>query len=103
MIPAKINGHYVIRFCVSYEHSTEDHITSAWEFIKTCTDNIIDDYKHHPEAPFMFSLALSKFRRLSFTRSTSREVCDEQIEHLKDELTPIYVVDEDDETFFNFE
>lgn len=31
----KLNGQYVIRFCVGQAHTTEEHVRNAWELIKT--------------------------------------------------------------------
>ncbi|TMW42907.1 hypothetical protein DOY81_012013, partial [Sarcophaga bullata] len=43
MIPSMVNGKYVIRFCVTYEHATEKDIVDAWTEIKTFAEDILRD------------------------------------------------------------
>lgn len=98
MIPSMVNGKYVIRFCVTYEHATEEHIVDAWNQIKSFAADILRDAKLEvPEKePIQLpknKLTRNKSLRFSFTRSISREIYDSQGDHLKDGCTPILVVD----------
>ncbi|TDG50172.1 hypothetical protein AWZ03_003388 [Drosophila navojoa] len=115
MTPAKFNGRYVIRFCVTYEHATEKDIIDAWTQIKGFAEEILRDVQLEissapatPEAertssepvgpvsgkpPIKKKLTRTKSLRFSFTRSISREQFQSQSEHLMDGCTPILVVD----------
>lgn len=114
MTPAKFNGRYVIRFCVTYEHATEKDILDAWSQIKGFAEEILRDTQLEissapatPETertssepvavtgkpPIKKILTRTKSLRFSFTRSISREQFQSQSEHLMDGCTPILVVD----------
>ncbi|XP_016958118.1 aromatic-L-amino-acid decarboxylase [Drosophila biarmipes] len=116
MTPAKFNGRYVIRFCVTYEHATEKDILDAWSQIKCFAEEILRDHQLEsssvpttPEGsertssepvapvagkpPIKKKLTRTKSLRFSFTRSISREQYQSQSEHLMDGCTPILVVD----------
>ncbi|KAL7737720.1 hypothetical protein ACLKA6_006113 [Drosophila palustris] len=114
MTPAKFNGRYVIRFCVTYEHATEKDILDAWGQIKGFAEEILRDAQLEissapptPETertssepmpvagkpPIKKKLTRTKSLRFSFTRSISREQFQSQSEHLMDGCTPILVVD----------
>lgn len=115
MTPAKFNGRYVIRFCVTYEHATEKDILDAWNQIKGFAEEILRDVQLEissapatPETertsseptgpvsgkpPIKKKLTRTKSLRFSFTRSISREQFQSQSEHLMDGCTPILVVD----------
>lgn len=114
MTPAKFNGRYVIRFCVTYEHATEKDIVDAWTQIKCFAEEILRDCQLEissapttPETertssepapvagkpPIKKKLTRTKSLRFSFTRSISREQFQSQSEHLMDGCTPILVVD----------
>lgn len=116
MIPAKFNGRYVIRFCITYEHATEKDILEAWSQIKSIAEEILCDQQLEsssvpttPEGsertssepmapvagkpPIKKKLTRTKSLRFSFTRSISREQYQSQSEHLMDGCTPILVVD----------
>jgi len=116
MTPAKFNGRYVIRFCVTYEHATEKDILEAWTQIKCFAEEILRDHQLEsssvpttPEGsertsseplapvagkpPIKKRLTRTKSLRFSFTRSISREQYQSQSEHLMDGCTPILVVD----------
>ncbi|KAI9577809.1 aromatic-L-amino-acid decarboxylase [Glossina fuscipes] len=116
MIPSMVNGKYVIRFCVTYEHATEKHISDAWNEIKTFAEDILRDIalekaslpptpekeKTQSESqiitckpPIKKRLSRTKSLRFSFTRSISRDIFESQCEHLKDGCAPILVVDAD--------
>ncbi|XP_075166493.1 tyrosine decarboxylase 1 isoform X2 [Haematobia irritans] len=114
MIPSMVNGKYVIRFCVTYEHATEKEVVDAWTEIKSFAEDILRDATMEiaslpptPEKektlsepqpitgkpPIKKKLTRTKSLRFSFTRSISREMYESQSEHLKDGCTPILVVD----------
>lgn len=115
MTPAKFNGRYVIRFCVTYEHATEKDIVDAWTQIKCFAEEILRDCQLEinsvpttPETdrtssepialvagkpPIKKKLTRTKSLRFSFTRSISREQFENQSAHLMDGCTPILVVD----------
>ncbi|ALC42169.1 Tdc1 [Drosophila busckii] len=112
MTPAKFNGRYVIRFCVTYEQATEKDILDAWAQIKAFGEEIMRDCPMEissapptPETersasdtvagkpPIKKKLTRTKSLRFSFTRSISKEQFQSQSEHLMDGCTPILVVD----------
>lgn len=107
MIPSKVNGKYVIRFCVTYEHATESDISEAWEDIKLYSTDILKEVKVTPPLPPKIAepsdkqpkkrpLTRAKSLRFSFTRSISKEIFENQSEHLRDGSTPILVIETDD-------
>ncbi|XP_055374436.1 aromatic-L-amino-acid decarboxylase [Condylostylus longicornis] len=123
MIPAMINGKYVIRFCVTYEHANEKHIEDAFKDIKSYADEILAENplkqieyqpnkvedevkkveKTEPKQTVSGrqvcpkkKLTRTKSLRFSFTRSISREIFESQNEHLTDGCTPILVIGQDD-------
>lgn len=114
MIPSKVNGKYVIRFCVTYEHAKESDIVEAWEDIKSYATDVLKEVKVTPPLPPKAAeaqekppkrkpLTRAKSLRFSFTRSISKEIFENQSEHLRDGSTPILVVDTNDivQSFMN--
>lgn len=107
MIPSKVNGKYVIRFCVTYEHATESDISEAWEDIQLYAKDVLKEVKITPPLPPKVTepsdkqpkkkpLTRAKSLRFSFTRSISKEIFENQSEHLRDGSTPILVVETND-------
>lgn len=114
MIPSKVNGKYVIRFCVTYEHATETDITEAWDDIKLYAKDVLKEIKLTPplppktpetseKQPKRKPLTRAKSLRFSFTRQISKEIFENQSEHLRDGSTPILVLDTNDiiQSFMN--
>lgn len=96
MTPAIVRGKYIIRFCVTYEHATEEHITTAWEQIKQFAEQVLVDDKENKKAPTP-KPPTKVPQRFAFTRSVSREIYERQTSksQLRDGCTPIVVPDND--------
>lgn len=96
MTPAMVRGKYIIRFCVTYEHATEEHIDNAWEQIKAFAEQVLVDDKEHKKAPTP-KPPTKVPQRFAFTRSVSREIYERQTskQQLRDGCTPIVVPDND--------
>lgn len=43
MVPARLNGKFVIRYCVMYEYTEERHIVESWKTITDVASLIISD------------------------------------------------------------
>lgn len=96
MTPAMVKGKYIIRFCVTYEHATEQQIDYAWDQITAFAAEVLAEEKENktlptPKPPCKLP------SRFSFTRSVSREIYERQSSktQLTDGATPIVVVDTD--------
>lgn len=109
MIPSLVKGRYIIRFCVIAEHANEADIDHAWEVIQEHAHEILDSYRIEKVAPVPVKPATPEItpkppmqrilsRRLSFTRSVSREVYRRSLSRssLHDGATPIIVPEDED-------
>lgn len=96
MTPAMVRGKYIIRFCVTYEQATADHIDNAWEKIKAFADQVLMDHKENKKTPTP-KPPTKVPQRFAFTRSVSREIYERQSSksQLRDGCTPIVVPDND--------
>lgn len=96
MTPAMVRGRYIIRFCVTYEYATEEHIINAWEQIKSFANQVLIDDKENKKAPAPIPPTRVP-QRFAFTRSVSREIYERQSSKtmLRDGCTPIVVPDND--------
>ncbi|XP_062552761.1 aromatic-L-amino-acid decarboxylase [Armigeres subalbatus] len=110
MTPAMVRGKYIIRFCVTYEHATAEHIDYAWDEIRNFAEETLAaecpvptiqqisvtpaiNIKKPPK-----KLTRSMSTRFSFTRSVSREMYERQNSRsqLTDGATPIVIIDTDE-------
>lgn len=108
MTPAKVGGKYIIRFCVTYEHATAEHIDYAWEEIKNFAEETLAaegpaDADVVVKVPIIAKkppkkLTRSMSTRFSFTRSVSREIYERQNSRsqLTDGATPVVIMDTDE-------
>ncbi|XP_055533927.1 aromatic-L-amino-acid decarboxylase [Wyeomyia smithii] len=104
MTPAMVGGKYIIRFCVTYEHATPEHIDYAWEEIKNFAEETlaaedggkVDKQPISKKVPKKLTRSMST--RFSFTRSVSREIYERQNSRsqLTDGATPIVIIDTDE-------
>uniref|UniRef100_A0A1B6E7B5 Tyrosine decarboxylase n=1 Tax=Clastoptera arizonana TaxID=38151 RepID=A0A1B6E7B5_9HEMI len=105
MVPSCIKGKYILRFCVNYQHATEDDIDTAWGIIQRFAEDIIAVTSPRilriPSTPEGRKLQ----RQFSFTRSVSRSIYHRSMSRssLYDGATPIIVPDEDDDETNVFE
>jgi aromatic-L-amino-acid decarboxylase len=109
MIPSLVKGRYIIRFCVVAENAYEADIDHAWEVIQEHANEVLDSYKIEKIVPVPAKPATPEItpkppmqrmlsRRLSFTRSVSREVYRRSLSRssLHDGATPIIVPEDED-------
>ncbi|KAK7794688.1 hypothetical protein R5R35_008019 [Gryllus longicercus] len=108
MIPSLVRGKYIIRYCVVAEHASDADIDHAWEVIQKHATELLEPSVEKdvpvpvkaapviPTKPDPSQRRLS--RRLSFTRSVSREVFKRSMSRssLHDGATPIIVPDDED-------
>lgn len=108
MIPSLVKGKYIIRFCVVAEHACEADVDHAWEVIQEHANELLDLYidkvapmpvkpatpEITPKPPMQRKLS----RRLSFTRSVSRDLYRRSMSRssLHDGATPIIVPEDED-------
>ncbi|XP_059478229.1 tyrosine decarboxylase-like [Neocloeon triangulifer] len=90
MIPARVNEKYIIRFCVTAEHASENDIDFAWKVVKEMASEVTKI----PEDSKRRQARLSK--RFSFTRSVSRDLFQRSQSRtsLSDGVSPLIVLDE---------
>ncbi len=101
LTPAMVKSKYTIRFCVTYEHATEEHIRNAWIEIKGFAEEVLA--AEYPEIIPITRRPTKKLNRnasfrFSFTRQVSQEIYERQtsIPRLADGATPICVFETDD-------
>ncbi|XP_015594458.1 tyrosine decarboxylase [Cephus cinctus] len=104
MIPSRVKGKYILRFCVTRENATEDDISYAFDVIQEhATEVMLTHFEGTEKAEFMPKSPKSPapldkrlVRKFSFTRSVSRDVYKRSISKssLHDGATPIMVVDD---------
>ncbi|XP_063232613.1 tyrosine decarboxylase-like isoform X1 [Bacillus rossius redtenbacheri] len=102
MIPSLVKGRYIIRFAVTAEREKDEDIEHAWEVIQEHASDLLCSYRIRAEAAVPPApLARKLSRRLSFTRSVSREVFRRSLSRssLHDGATPIIVPDDQDSFF----
>ncbi|XP_011689659.1 PREDICTED: aromatic-L-amino-acid decarboxylase-like isoform X1 [Wasmannia auropunctata] len=103
MIPARVMGKYILRFCVTKEDATEEDIDYALSVIEEHATEVMlahyegteDEYRAKgPKSPAALDKKL--VRKFSFTRSVTRDVYKRSISKssLHDGATPIMVVDD---------
>ncbi|XP_046620420.1 tyrosine decarboxylase-like [Neodiprion virginianus] len=107
MIPSRVKEQYIIRFCVVREHATEEDIDYAFDVIEEHSTEVLLAHFDKPQTPEIIVKSpktpppLSKrlSRRLSFTRSVSRDTYRRSLSRssLHDGATPIMIVDDDPE------
>nr|CAD7457811.1 unnamed protein product [Timema tahoe] len=103
MIPSLVKCRYIIRFCVTAEHAKDEDIDHAWEVIQEFASDLLESMKiaEPPVKPLPDTtkpLSRKLTRRLSFTRSVSREVYRRSLSRssLHDGATPINVLDDEE-------
>ncbi|KDR12158.1 Aromatic-L-amino-acid decarboxylase, partial [Zootermopsis nevadensis] len=109
MIPSLVKGRYIIRFCVVAEHANEADIDHAWEVIQEHANDLLDSYMIEKVSTIPVKPATAEItpkppmrrtisRRLSFTRSVSRDLYRRSMSRssLHDGATPIIVPDDED-------
>lgn len=87
MVPAMVKGRFIIRFCVTYEHATIEHIDGAWKAIQEFTDEVLA-IEYPTEYPEVIKPTVTKKNsnklsrqdsiRFSFTRQVSPELYQRQ-------------------------
>ncbi|KZC13244.1 Aromatic-L-amino-acid decarboxylase [Dufourea novaeangliae] len=103
MIPARVMGKYILRFCVIKENATDDDIDYAVDVIEEHATEVMlahyegteDEFRAKgPKSPAALDKKL--VRKFSFTRSVTRDVYKRSISKssLHDGATPIMVVDD---------
>jgi hypothetical protein len=79
LTPSILNDKYIIRFCVDAQNATEEDISIAWEFIKSQTDELFENYSDKCELitksdkliEFDSLVDMTKLRRQCFSRMVS--------------------------------
>ncbi|CAB3364092.1 Hypothetical predicted protein [Cloeon dipterum] len=92
MIPSLVNSRYIIRFCVTAEHATENDIDFAWSVVSDMAAEILSDPNNRQRRQSLLK------RRLSFVRSVSRDVFQRSNSRssLYDGCSPVIILDEND-------
>ncbi|CAH1099327.1 unnamed protein product [Psylliodes chrysocephalus] len=103
MIPSMVKEKYIIRFCVTAENATQEDIEHAWRVITEHTSELLSRKSIRNQVFFRPPLTRQKSKRLSFTRSVSKEMYQrsKSRSNLADGATPILVVDSDEEHELN--
>ncbi|XP_012265736.1 tyrosine decarboxylase-like [Athalia rosae] len=104
MIPSRVKGQYILRFCVVREHATEEDIDYAFDVIEEHSTEVLLAYLERPQTPEIMikspksppPLTKQLTRRFSFTRSVSRDVYRRSLSKssLHDGATPLMVVED---------
>ncbi|XP_075237768.1 aromatic-L-amino-acid decarboxylase-like [Lycorma delicatula] len=98
MVPAKIKDNkYVIRFCVNHEKATEDDMNYAWDVIQDNASKLLSLLPEKISMEDNKKRRSLQHRRLSFTRSISKEVYEKRSSSLYDGATPILIIEDGEE------
>lgn len=120
MIASTVAGKYVIRLCITFEHATDDHIgkdleicnikykkwnivyflqaDNVWALIKQTAESVLRAQTIITYPKPALNMSKNHLTRMSFTRRVSLDVLtlSEVQEELKDDSTPILVLDTDE-------
>ncbi|CAG9865313.1 unnamed protein product [Phyllotreta striolata] len=99
MIPSIVKGKYIVRFCVTAENAAQEDVEHAWRVICEHTSELLSRKSIRSQVFVRPPLTRQKSKRLSFTRSVSKEMYQrsKSRSNLADGATPILVVDSDEE------
>ncbi|XP_023024196.1 tyrosine decarboxylase 1 [Leptinotarsa decemlineata] len=99
MIPSMVKNKYIIRFCVTAENATQNDVEYAWGVITEHASQLLTRKSIRKEIFSRPPLTRQKSKRLSFTRSVSKEMYQRSKSktNLYDGATPILVADSDEE------
>ncbi|KAK0078786.1 hypothetical protein PV325_002105 [Microctonus aethiopoides] len=103
MIPSRMMGKYIIRFCVTRENATDEDIDFAIEVIEEHANEILSAHYENIEVEYFIKSPKSPapldkklVRKFSFTRSVTRDVYKrtKSKSTLHDGATPIIIVED---------